>query len=241
MTKRGGRRLERSARPAAAAAAAAACCTLGRGVSSRPPTAACWPYAAADAASVRLLLAAISCSRSTAAASTATMKERHGCTQHRSSHDRGSGALAGVGGVDGVGVVGVVGAGGVGVFVAFDGVDGVDDGIDDGVDGVGAAGVGVGSAAHTASAAASSSSAAAAARMSGGRRGGKIGATHGEATQGEASVSQTAGGGDASSERRWVAALASRPGLSRRSRASSIGDAGRPSHLVTPPLIADRL
>ena len=105
MTKRGGCRLDRGAPPAVAVA------------DDNDDNAA-----AADVATARLLIAAISCSRSTAADSTTAMQERHGCMQHRSSHDRGGSAFVGV---VGVGVVGVVGMVDVGVIVAVSAVDGV--------------------------------------------------------------------------------------------------------------------
>ena len=96
MTKRGGFRLERSAPP---------------GV-----------VVVDDDSIAGLFVAEISCSRSTAAASTASMKERHGCMQQRSSHDRLGRAFVGVVGVGMLGVgasddviaVGRVGCGGCG-------------------------------------------------------------------------------------------------------------------------------
>ena len=92
-----------------------------------------------------LFVAEISCSRSTAAASTASIMERHGCMQQRSSHDRRGGAFVGVVGVGMLGVgasndaiaVGGVGSGGCG------GINGGGGCVVSGascVDGVGAAG-----------------------------------------------------------------------------------------------------
>ena len=121
MTKRGGCRLDRGAPPAVAVA------------DDNDDNAA-----AADVATARLLIAAISCSRSTAADSTTAMQERHGCMQHRSSHDRGGSAFVGV---VGVGVVGVVGMVDVGVIVAVSAVDGVVVVVGGGVNGGGGVGV----------------------------------------------------------------------------------------------------
>ena len=98
MTKRGGFRLERSAPPGG--------------------------VVVDDDSIAGLFVAEISCSRSTTApaASTASMKERHGCMQQRSSHDRRGRAFVGVVGVGTLGVVasddviavGRVGCGGCG-------------------------------------------------------------------------------------------------------------------------------